>query len=601
METIIGIDLGTTNSEVAIIRDGAPVVLVDEDGEAILPSVVGLDPQGRLLVGRAARNQFVLAPERTIRSIKRKMGEEISIPLGDQKYTPQEISAIILRTLKNRAEKALGHPVQKAVITVPAFFNEGQRAATREAGELAGLEVVRIINEPTAAVLTYDPHPPEMERLLVYDLGGGTFDVSVAQVESGVVEILASHGDTHLGGDDFDQRLLDFVCDRFLSAQGIDLRDSLVAKSRVLRAAEEAKKKLSFEPVAQLEEEFIAEKKGVPLHLKMELRRPEYEELIEPLLAKTLTCLDQSLSDAKLQAQQIDKVVLVGGATRTPLVHQLLTERLGRPVHAEIEPDLAVAMGAAVQGGLISGVEVGAVLVDITPHTLGIEALGMLHGLPSVHTFAPIIERNTPLPASRTEMFSTVADNQKAADIRVFQGENPDTRYNTLVGEVLVEGLAKVEAGNQIVVRLDLDLNGILNVTATERLTGLAQRVTIDNAIERFRSRQRTSAVDRLEAIFQSSESTAAAPAAESPATTAAPTLDLAGEGLTPEQQQAVQEAETLIVKAERVLKGANVEDSADLRSLVSDLRAAVSRRSVEEIRPISAEVEDLLFYMEDH
>src|SRR5271163_5020715 len=258
-DTIIGIDLGTTNSEVAIIRDGRPVVL-EEDGDPILPSVVGLDPQGHLLVGRAARNQYVLAPERTIRSIKRKMGQEITVSLGDTKYTPQEISAIILRTLKQRAEKALGTPVSKVVITVPAFFNDGQRQATREAGSLAGLDVVRIINEPTAAVLTYDPHPPEMERLLVYDLGGGTFDVSVAQVEKGVVEIQASHGDTQLGGDDFDQLLFDHVCDEFAEEQGIDLRKSPGTTARVLRAAEEAKKRLSFEAVTTIEEEFIIEK-----------------------------------------------------------------------------------------------------------------------------------------------------------------------------------------------------------------------------------------------------------------------------------------------------------------------------------------------------
>ena len=284
MDIILGIDLGTTNSEVAIIRDGKPFVLPDEEGDPILPSAVGLDAQGKLLVGRAARNQFMLAPERTVLSIKRKMGEETTVTLGDTKYTPQEISAIILRTLKQRAEKALGHEVKKAVITVPAFFNEGQRAATREAGELAGLEVVRIINEPTAAVLTYDPHPPEMERLLVYDLGGGTFDVSIAQVEDGVVEILASHGDTHLGGDDFDQRFLDYVADGFMTEHGIDLRSTPVSRSRLLRAVEDAKKKLSSDAIAKIEEEFIAEKKGVPLHLNNEVERDEYEALIEPLL-----------------------------------------------------------------------------------------------------------------------------------------------------------------------------------------------------------------------------------------------------------------------------------------------------------------------------
>src|SRR5580704_5329647 len=284
MDAIIGIDLGTTNSEVAVIQAGRPVVLA-EDGDPILPSVVGLDPQGKLLVGKAARNQYALSPERTIRSIKRKMGQDVTVPLGDQTYTPQEISAMILRTLKQRAEKALGHPIAKAVITVPAFFNEGQREATREAGVLAGLEVMRIINEPTAAVLTYDSNPPEMERLLVYDLGGGTFDVSIAMVESGVVEILASYGDTHLGGDDFDQRLLDFVSDRFQTEHGIDLRANLTARSRLLGAVEEAKKRLSTEPVVTIAEEFIAEKGGVPLNLTQEVTREEYEGLIEPLLA----------------------------------------------------------------------------------------------------------------------------------------------------------------------------------------------------------------------------------------------------------------------------------------------------------------------------
>jgi len=595
MEVIIGIDLGTTNSEVAVIRDGLPVVLPGDDADPILPSVVGLDPQGQLLVGHAARNQFVLAPERTIRSIKRKMGQEIVVPLGAQKYSPQEISAIILRTLKQRAEKQLGHAVKKAVITVPAFFNEGQREATREAGELAGLEVVRIINEPTAAVLTYDPHPSEMERLLVYDLGGGTFDVSIAQVENGVVEILSSHGDTQLGGDDFDERFLNMVCNRFQSQHGIDLRDTLAAKSRVLRAVEEAKKTLSFEAIAKLEEEFIVEKKGVPLHLKMDIERHEYEELIEPLLKKTLKCLDESLSDAMLQANQIDKVVLVGGATRTPLIHRMLQERLGLPVHAEVEPDLAVAMGAAVQGGLIAGVDVGPVLVDITPHSLGISALGTLHGLPSIHTFAPIIERNTPLPASRTEIFATFADGQEAADIRVFQGENDDTRYNSLVGEFVIDGLADVKSGNQIVVRLDLDLSGILKVTATERLTGLARHVTIDNAMERFRKQARTDAVDRLEAIFGKTEGSF-----EEPQTSADP-LAVAGEvPMSPTLRAATQDAGSLLARAEQVLTAANSKDAGELQTLLVNLRSALEQKSEDDIRRITSEVEDIVFYLQD-
>jgi molecular chaperone DnaK len=595
MELIIGIDLGTTNSEVAIVRDGRPVVLPDDDGDPILPSVVGLDPNGRLLVGKPARNQAALAPERTVRSIKRKMGQETTVSLGgDQAYSPQEISAIILRTLKERAERALGSEVKKAVITVPAFFNEGQREATRAAGEMAGLEVVRIINEPTAAVLTYDPHPPDRERLLVYDLGGGTFDVSIAQVEAGVIEILASQGDTQLGGDDFDQKLLDHVCDRFKTRHGVDLRADPVAKSRTLRAVEDAKKALSTEAIASIREEFIAEAKGVPVHLSMEIDRIDYEALIEPLLARTLECLDRAMTDANLQAHEVDKVVLVGGATRTPLVHRLLKERLGRPVHTEIEPDLAVALGAAVQGALIAGMDVGPVLVDITPHTLGIEALGEVRGFFSKHTFAPIIERNTPLPTSRTELFSTAADGQEKANIRVFQGEDDDTRHNTLVGEFLIEGLADVHAGNQIVVRLDLDLDGILKVTATERATGLARQVTIDNATERFRKTQRTDAIDRIDAAFQTVEGRAALPSPTPPT----PSAD---DDLPPELRDATKAARDLIVKANRMLPDANPEDASELEALLADLDEAIVRGSVEDIHGVSNEVEDLLFYLEDH
>lgn len=610
-EIIIGIDLGTTNSEVAIIRDGQPVVL-DEDGDPILPSVVGLDQQGRLLVGKAARNQFVLAPERTIRSVKRKMGQEITLSLGNQKYTPQEISAIILRTLKERAEKTLGAAVSKAVITVPAFFNDGQRRATREAGELAGLEVVRIINEPTAAVLTYDPHPPEMERLLVYDLGGGTFDVSVAQVEKGVVEILASHGDTQLGGDDFDQLLLNQVCDRFAKAHGIDLRKSQTALARLLRSVEDAKKRLSFDPVTTVEEEFIAEKDGKPLNLVMEIQRFEYQELIRPLLLKTLSCLDQAMSDAKLQANQIDKVILVGGATRTPLIHELLGERLGRPIHSEVEPDLAVAMGAAVQGGLIAGVDVGPILVDITPHTLGINALGPLNGFMSPHCFSPIIERNTPLPASRTEIYSTVHDEQDSARINVFQGENEDSRYNDQVGEFVIEGLAEVPAGNEVLVRLDLDLSGILKVTATERATGLAKQVVIDNAIERFRLRQRTDAKDRIDAVFGTSQPPRGGeiPGVAPGSPTGGEPEDLGGALLEPlpssegelslPLREAIEAAESLLARAKTILPTANAEDRVELRSLITELQAAIQERDLDEVRFLAHKVEDLVFYLQD-
>jgi molecular chaperone DnaK len=466
------------------------------------------------------------------------------------------------------------------------------------------LDVVRIINEPTAAVLTYDPHPPEMERLLVYDLGGGTFDVSLAQVENGIVEIQASHGDTQLGGDDFDQLLFDHICDAFSKEHKIDLRQSQAAKARVLRAAEDAKKRLSFDAVTTVEEEFIAEKGDKSLNLVLEINRYEYEELIRPLLLKTLTCLDQALDDAKVQANQIDKVVLVGGATRTPLVHQLLEERLGRPVHSEIEPDLAVAMGAAVQGGLIAGVDVGPILVDITPHTLGIEALGELHGFLSTHHFSPIIERNTPLPVSRTEIYSTVVNSQDAARIKIFQGENQDTRYNTSVGEFLIDGLAEVPAGNQIMVKLDLDLNGILKVTATERATGLAKHIVIDSAMERFRQSQRSDAVDRLDAVFGTVEEPHPDFAAightkpDDGGSVPSPSTPI-GE-LPPTLRQAIESAKALAAKAERVLPDANAEDAEELRAMLADLSAAVDRRAEDEIRNITHEVEDLVFYLED-
>ena len=586
MEPILGIDLGTTNSEVAVIRNNKAEVLF-EDGEALLPSVVGLDADGRLLVGAPARNQWVLAPERTVRSIKRRMGTADVVQLGDQQYTPQEISAFILRNLKERAEKQLGQPVHKAVITVPAFFNETQREATREAGELAGLEVVRIINEPTAASLTYNPHPEKMERLLVYDLGGGTFDVSIVQIEQGVVEVLSSHGDTHLGGDDFDQLLADFVCDGFFQEHDVDLRKSLTTKSRVLRAVEEAKKRLSSEPAVQIEEEFIAEKRGAPLHLRRELRRNEYEKLIEPLLTKTLKCVDQALSDSKLNANQIDKVILVGGASRTPLVHEMLQSQLGQPIHAEVDPDLCVAMGAAVQGGLIAGIDVGPVLVDITPHTLGIQALGEIDGRPSQYRFVSLIERNTPLPSRRSEIFSTVLDGQKAAHISVFQGESNDVRLTDIVGDFVLDGLAKVDAGNEVLVQFDLDLDGILKVSATERTTGLQKQLTIDNAVTRFRAGNRQEALARVESTFLGGS--AAAPAA----------MESAAE-LPTEMAQLIDRCEQLIAKSEQLVGQSNPADAAEMRQLVKQMREAMARRSQADMEGIISQLEDLVFYLQD-
>src|SRR5262249_51601119 len=403
---------------------------------------------------------------------------------------------------RERAVQYLGGDVHKAVITVPAYFNDAQRQATREAGELAGLEVVRILNEPTAASLAYDPSQKELQRMLVYDLGGGTFDVSIVQIQDGVVEVLASHGDTQLGGDDFDQLLAEHLLQRFEAEQGYDLHALPVARARVLRAAEEAKKRLSVEPFALVQEEYIAERDGRPLHCRMEVARHEFEALIQPLLDKTIACVGRALDDAHLRPSQRDKGLLVGGSARVPLVAALLEERLRQPVHQEVQPELCVALGAGVQAAMIAGMEVGPVLVDITPHSLGIRCLGDVHGLPSDTMFSRIIARNSPLPALHSEMYHTVFDAQDAVHIEVYQGEDEDVRRNTFVGEFTIEGRAPVPAGNEVVVHMHLTLDGILQVTATEKRTGLQRQVRIENALARFQREDREAARQRLASLF---------------------------------------------------------------------------------------------------
>ena len=394
-DVIVGIDLGTTNSEAAALVDGTIEVLAT-DGEQIMPSYVGLSPQGQLLVGTPARNQYILYPERTVKSIKRLMGSDQRVALGEQTYSPPEISALILRALKTRAEAALGALVRRAVITMPAYFSDAQRQATRDAGEIAGLEVVRILNEPTAAALAYGADRQEDRTVLVYDLGGGTFDVSVVQVHGEITEVLASHGNTHLGGDDFDQLLLDFVHERFRAAGGPDLRADRRAMNRLLHAVEEAKKRLSFEPYAQIREEHLAERAGVPVHLDLEVSRSEYEDLIRHLIEGTLDSVHQALADAGKRPDQVDEILLVGGATRTPLISRLLEEKTGLVPRQELHPDLCVALGAGVLAARLAGHDVERVLVDISPYSFGPSHLGLRHGVPYEHCYHPIIARNTP-------------------------------------------------------------------------------------------------------------------------------------------------------------------------------------------------------------
>ncbi|VTS02959.1 Hsp70 family protein [Tuwongella immobilis] len=637
-EIIVGIDLGTTNSEIAFVHNGQAKVIT-EGGDPILPSMVGVTEDGRLLVGRAAKNQWVLAPQRTIKSIKRKMGESVQVPLGNTTYRPPEISALILRALVDRAQREAGITVRKAVITVPAYFNDSQRQATREAGELAGLEVVRILNEPTAAALTYQPAPEACERILVYDFGGGTFDVSIVQTERGVVEVLASKGDTQLGGDDFDEILLNFVAERFLGEHGIDLRSDRVSKARLLRAVEAAKRGLSDHPFARIDEEFIAEKDGVPLHLSMELARSDYEDLIRPLLDRSMDCVNSALMDAELTANDLSRVILVGGSTRTPLIGQLLEARLGQVAHREINPDLCVAMGAAIQGAMIAGQDVGQVLIDITPHSLGIKCYAPMdeHGRSTLHRFAPIIPRNTALPVSRSELFRTVADMQAEVDIEVFQGESNDVRENHRLGVFTVSGLARAPSGNPIVVQFDLTLDGILKVSARERQTGLSKQITIEQALKPISAEDRRSSVARLDEMFANratnwtesatdnsdndddadwdesaddlddddlddsddddlGDDTDDADDAEAAATPALPTLVV---GPREGQREEVQ-ARALLEKAERLRGKTLDEDRAEFDGLIRKVHVALTDRKWAELGTAMAELSDVLFYLED-
>jgi len=478
---IIGIDLGTTNSEVAIIKDGKPFIIPDENGELILPSFVGISTAtGELLVGRTAKNQYIAEPENTIKSIKRKMGSDEKVKMGKLEYSPQEISAFILRRLKEIAENYLNEEVEQAVITVPAYFSDAQRKATRDAGEIAGLDVVRIINEPTAAALAYGLDKEEDQFLMVYDLGGGTFDVSIIEINSGVLEVRASHGDTALGGDDFDQRIVDYVSGCFNSEFGVDLKDIRKSIARVTRASEGAKIELSDKPFAKITEEFIAQKDDSPLNLDFELSRSEFEELIGDLIESTIDSIDIALSDAELTYSDIDKVLLVGGSTRIPLVWEVIKERLGIDPRSEIDPDLCVAMGAAVQAGIIEGEDIDKILVDVTSHSLGIEVAAYKFGMLLPDQYSVLIRRNSTIPCSKSEVYSTVFDNQDKVTIKVYQGENEIASENSLLGEFTLEDIPRAPAGRpQIVVRFDYDIDGIVHVSARERDTGKEKKISV--------------------------------------------------------------------------------------------------------------------------
>jgi molecular chaperone DnaK len=502
-DLVVGIDLGTTNSEVAAFVDGEVKVLGPADRQ-ILPSCVGFSASGELLVGEAARNQQALYPERTVRSIKRRMGSAETVMVGGRSFTPPEISALILRELAEWARASLGELPGKAVITVPAYFSDAQRSATREAGALAGLEVVRILNEPTAASLAYGYGDGSRHTALIYDLGGGTFDVSVVTVEGDITEVLASHGNNRLGGDDFDDLLAARLMDEFQKQHGVDLRKGYPAAHARLRwTAEEAKKKLSFEPYVTIREDALIELSGKPLHLEMEVTRSEYEEMIHPLVESTLDSVSKALQDSGKRPGDMDAVLLVGGSVRTPLVFNMLADRIGLEPRGDVHPDLCVALGAGVLASRLAGHGIGRVLVDVSPYSFGISYLGERGGVLYPHCYKPIIRRNTPLPLTRTESYSTSSPFQEEVDLHVYQGEDDDALKNILVGDFNIEGLTPLPASNEILCRMRLDLDGILEVTAVEKRTGKSKQITIANALAAKSPEEIAAARKRSQELFQ--------------------------------------------------------------------------------------------------
>ncbi|WP_067922986.1 molecular chaperone DnaK [Alicyclobacillus shizuokensis] len=475
MAKVIGIDLGTTNSCVAVMEGGETVVIPNAEGNRTTPSVVAFSKDGERLVGDVAKRQAITNPDRTIISIKRHMGSDYKVRVDDKSYTPQEISAMILQKLKADAEAYLGEPVTQAVITVPAYFSDSQRQATKDAGKIAGLEVLRIVNEPTAAALAYGLDKEDDQTILVYDLGGGTFDVSILELGEGVFEVKATSGNNHLGGDDFDQRIMDYLADTFKRDTGIDLRQDRMAMQRLKDAAEKAKKELSSTLTTTISLPFISADASGPKHLEVNLTRAKFEELTADLVEKTLGPTRQALEDAGLTAAQIDKVVLVGGSTRIPAVQEAIKRLIGKEPSKGVNPDEVVAIGAAIQAAVLTGEVKDVVLLDVTPLSLGIETLGGV--------FTKLIERNTTIPTSKSQIFSTAADNQTSVEIHVLQGERELARDNKTLGRFTLSDIPPAPRGvPQIEVTFDIDANGIVNVSAKDLGTGKSQRITITSS-----------------------------------------------------------------------------------------------------------------------
>lgn len=564
---IIGIDLGTTFSAVGFVSEGKARILPNGT-ERIVPSVIGFSPQGTLLVGTPARNQYVLYPDLTVRSIKRKMGTNETVTLNGRPYTPQEISAIILREMKRIAEKNLGETVNRAVITVPAYFSDAARQATKDAGEIAGFIVERIINEPTAAALAYGlDRSDERTLVAVYDLGGGTFDVSIVELNAGVVEVRASHGNTHLGGDDFDELLMNYLAEQFIQEHNLDPRTERKALARLVRAAEQAKITLSSQPFVRVHEEYLMEREGRPLHLDVEVARGQFEEMIKPLLEGTLTAVDQALEDAGLKASDLDKVLFVGGSTRIPLVWEMVANHTGLEPHLEVNPDEAVALGAGVQAAIIAGEPLETILVDVTAHSLGIEVAEIAFGELIPDRYNVIIHRNTTLPTTKAQVYSAIFPDQDTVQIKVYQGESPIASENTLLGEFVFDHLKPEAPGlpPRVTVQFDLDLNGILHVSAVDRGSKREAGITVRAEHRALNPAQKEAARQWVEGLE-----------------------------LAPEEQ-----IEALLSRARRVLM--KREEGLDrLAQMVEELEEALEDGRKEEQETLAEELTEILYELDE-
>ncbi len=568
MAKTIGIDLGTTNSVVAVMEGGKPTVIANAEGSRTTPSIVGFSKTGERLVGQLAKRQAIVNPDKTIASIKRHMGENYKVNIDGKDYTPQEISSMILRKLADDASSYLGEKVTSAVITVPAYFNDAQRQATKDAGKIAGLDVLRIVNEPTAAALAYGLEKEKSEKVLVFDLGGGTFDVSILEIGDGVHEVLSTSGDTHLGGDDFDQKVMDWICEEFKKQEGIDLTGDKQAMQRVKEAAEKAKCELSSVFETNINLPFITADANGPKHLDLNLTRAKFEELSYDLLERCKAPVEKAISDAGISKSDINEVILVGGSSRIPAVQKLVKDYTGKEPNQSVNPDEVVAVGAAVQAGVLAGEVKDIVLLDVTPLTLGIETLGGV--------MTPLVPRNTTIPVSKSQVFSTAENNQTAVDIQVLQGERPMAKDNKSLGMFRLEGIAPAMRGiPQIEVTFDIDANGIVNVSAKDKATNKEQKITITNS-----SNLSEQDIDRM---VKEAEANAA------------------DDKKKKEEAEIKNNASSMIASAERVLKDFEGKiddaDKSKLESQKADLQKAIDEnKSTEELKKLSEDLQQTMF-----